>query len=180
MTKIDLDFEHVEITEPIAKSLQALAEFTSNRLSEGLSNCDSPIEYALGIALYVESLGRDTKHHITFADPETGLPYHNITTLSPQYKVNKYRLDFLLSVPCMNGTLLYAIECDGHDFHQKTKLQAQRDKKRDRYLTSKGYRVYRFTGSEIWKDPIGCASQIFEAVFNDMCQLDCPELYRHG
>lgn len=54
------------------------------------------------------------------------------------------------------------VECDGHDFHEKTKKQAKHDKKRDRYLTSFGYTVFRFTGSEIYKDPVWCVCEVFE------------------
>ena len=46
-----------------------------------------------------------------------------------------------------------AVELDGHDFHEKTKEQAQRDKEKDRWLQSQGWIVARFTGSEVWNDP---------------------------
>jgi REase_MTES_1575 len=45
-----------------------------------------------------------------------------------------------------------AVECDGHDFHEKTKEQAEHDKKRDRDLQSMGWSVARFTGAEIVRD----------------------------
>lgn len=54
------------------------------------------------------------------------------------------------------------IECDGHDFHEKTKQQASRDKKRDRDLTTLGYAIYRFTGSEIFKNPSRCFDEVYE------------------
>ena len=43
-------------------------------------------------------------------------------------------------------------EIDGHDFHERTKDQAKRDKSRDRYLTAEGFRIFRYTGSEIYND----------------------------
>jgi very-short-patch-repair endonuclease len=52
------------------------------------------------------------------------------------------------------------VECDGHDFHEKTKEQARRDKQRDRFLQSRGYKVLRYTGSEIWADPTECSDEI--------------------
>ncbi len=52
------------------------------------------------------------------------------------------------------------IEVDGHEFHERTKEQAQRDKSRDRALTGAGYRVLRFTGSEVFRDPIARAESI--------------------
>jgi very-short-patch-repair endonuclease len=57
------------------------------------------------------------------------------------------RVDFVLRHP--SSTTAIAIECDGHDFHERTKQQAARDRKRDRTLQALGYVVLRFTGSEI-------------------------------
>lgn len=59
------------------------------------------------------------------------------------------------------------VECDGHDFHERTKAQAKRDRKRDRALQQNGEKVFRFTGSEIWEDPIGCAWEVILNVSTD-------------
>ena len=52
------------------------------------------------------------------------------------------------------------VECDGHDFHEKTKEQARRDKGRDRNLQSLGFPVYRYTGSELYADVYRSATEI--------------------
>lgn len=80
--------------------------------------------------------------------------------ITPQASIGKYRADFLLwfSIGRHHGGVV--VECDGHDFHERTKEQAARDKRRDRELLAAGYPVMRFTGSEIYKDPIGCAEQV--------------------
>lgn len=52
------------------------------------------------------------------------------------------------------------IECDGHDFHERTQDQALHDRRRDREMTSAGYRVVRFTGREIHRDPDACAEEV--------------------
>jgi very-short-patch-repair endonuclease len=44
------------------------------------------------------------------------------------------------------------IECDGFDFHDRTRQQASRDRTRDRWLQSFGILVYRYTGGDIWAD----------------------------
>lgn len=75
-----------------------------------------------------------------------------------QHKIGDYRVDFMLRSEWLDLSIV--IECDGHDFHEKTKEQAARDKKRDRYLQSMGFKVFRFSGSEIWKDPFTCAQEI--------------------
>jgi very-short-patch-repair endonuclease len=52
------------------------------------------------------------------------------------------------------------VECDGHDFHEKTKEQARHDKERDRNLQSLGYFVYRYTGSELYADVFRGAAEV--------------------
>jgi len=107
-------------------------------------------------------------------------------TIVPQAQMGEYRVDFLLTyefietdypdeameeVPNSNVMMIthpelavhtpvqknLILECDGHAFHEKTKYQAARDKRRDRALQSLGYKVFRFTGSEIYNDAISCA-----------------------
>lgn len=73
-----------------------------------------------------------------------------------QQQIGKYRVDFSITL----GDKKVVVECDGHDFHERNKEQASRDKSRDRELVTLGYRVMRFTGSEIWANPFACASQV--------------------
>ena len=67
-----------------------------------------------------------------------------------QPTVGKYIVDFLATASFSDTMVV--IECDGHDFHEKTKEQAKHDKERDRWLTSQGYKILRYTGSEIYND----------------------------
>lgn len=67
-----------------------------------------------------------------------------------QKQIGKYQVDFLISATFSDTQVI--IECDGHDFHEKTKEQAKHDKERDRWLTSQGYKILRYTGSEIYND----------------------------
>lgn len=83
--------------------------------------------------------------------------------LDPQVVVGQYRVDLVLS----GDGFKVAIECDGHDFHEKTKHQAARDKFRDRFLTASGYTVLRFTGSEIWNAPLTCGLDAY-AIAHDL------------
>ena len=71
--------------------------------------------------------------------------------VEPQIKIGKYRVDFLITF-LRNKKRKIVVECDGHDFHEKTKEQAKHDKERDRYFTAEGYEVYHYTGSEIYND----------------------------
>lgn len=61
----------------------------------------------------------------------------------------KYRVDFY--VTCKNESVI--VECDGHDFHEKTKEQVAKDNERDLGLKMEGYEVLHFSGSQIYKDP---------------------------
>jgi very-short-patch-repair endonuclease len=101
------------------------------------------------------------------------MPAHFIETdwaanIHVQHPVGTYRLDFAIHLSAQaDGRSLsqwFAIECDGHDFHEKTKEQAQRDKARDRFLTAEGFKILRFTGTEIYADVNLCITEIFSAV----------------
>lgn len=81
-------------------------------------------------------------------------------SVTPQYKIGPYTVDFLIRIMDKE----FIIECDGYDFHEKTKEQSQHDKSRDRYLKIHGYDVYRFTGSEIYNNPIKIMIEIDEIV----------------
>lgn len=77
-----------------------------------------------------------------------------------QHRCGKYRIDF--AVPCTLGWL--AVEIDGHEFHEKTKDQASKDRERERYLVSHGYRVIRFTGSDVWNNPFYCCRETADQI----------------
>jgi very-short-patch-repair endonuclease len=90
--------------------------------------------------------------------------------IEPQYQIGSYRVDFLVSLDfyvhdpaaqhsARKETASVIVECDGHDYHDRTKEQASRDRKRDRALQALGFRVFRYTGSDIWKDVLACAEE---------------------
>jgi len=85
--------------------------------------------------------------------------YGHKLLLIPQFKFSKFfTVDFLLYLPKENIRLV--VECDGHDFHEKTKEQAKRDKQRDRKLVMDGVLVLRYSGSEIYKPHGGIGNEI--------------------
>lgn len=76
-----------------------------------------------------------------------------------------YRLDFLVyrhRFHCRPAWV--AVECDGHDWHERTKQQAAYDRARDRELLGVGITTLRFTGSEIFHSADRCASEIYNLV----------------
>lgn len=128
-----------------------------DRSQRAFERCGSPIEELFLAALV--SLGRRERFTWDVFDPsrvgawegtgEAGLD------LFQQVAIGNYRSDFVLS----NSSVSVAIELDGHEFHERTKAQAQRDKSRDRFFVESGRQVIRFTGSEVWKNPTACAAQ---------------------
>lgn len=79
-----------------------------------------------------------------------------------QCGVGRYKVDFLIEKWDNPNPIRVVVECDGHDFHERTKAQAAHDRSRDRYMLTRGLPVLRFTGSEIHADPFKCAAQIYE------------------
>lgn len=71
--------------------------------------------------------------------------------------------DFAVMVHEARRTI--AVFCDGHDFHERTKEQAARDRKIDRDLQFADIPVLRFTGSEIHHDAHGCAYAVARMVW---------------
>ena len=52
------------------------------------------------------------------------------------------------------------VECDGSDFHDATVEQLVRDRRRDRRLQAMGFNVFRYSGSEIWRDVFASAREV--------------------
>ena len=78
-----------------------------------------------------------------------------IRDIQAQVWIEKYRVDFFIK----SKNLI--IELDGHDFH-KTKEQRTNDAIRQRFLEKKGYRLIRFTGSEIYQNVDKCVKETIE------------------
>ncbi len=79
-----------------------------------------------------------------------------------------FRLDFAFFGA--NGRRI-AVELDGHDFHERTKQQAARDKSRDRTLSASGWTCLRFTGSEVYADPSECVRQVEHFLIEDAASI---------
>lgn len=136
----------------------AVIRFAKNLMTE-VETCESPIELLMGIALnqvFEKSIANMVDDYL----------------IIPQEKIvcndKKYRVDFLIVIRNNEKTLSFVIECDGHDFHEKTKEQAKKDKKRDRDLMLLGYLVIRFAGSEIFENPDSCAREVVNIIITQL------------
>jgi very-short-patch-repair endonuclease len=82
---------------------------------------------------------------------------HLVVLCQPKILHTRYIADFAVIANSGSGPALCVIECDGHDYHERTKEQARHDRKRDRELLMLGVTTVRFTGSEIFTDGANCA-----------------------
>lgn len=93
----------------------------------------------------------------------------------PQHPLRQYRADFMLAwatrVDDPESVRVLCVECDGHDFHERTKAQAQHDKSRDRKFMADGVPVMRFTGSELTSRPGWCGHEALQ-LFIDWREAD--------
>lgn len=128
--------------------------------------CESPIEEILLAGLYGRDMAVNVELFWFSESPDLSTPneFEGIFAY-PQAKFGAFRTDFLFrdSRP-MTTNKIVVVECDGHDFHEKTKDQAKRDKARDRWMVAQGAIVLRFTGSEIFNDPEKCVSEIMDVL----------------
>jgi very-short-patch-repair endonuclease len=126
------------------------------RLLRFVDQCESPIEKLLAIHL---AQFEDIEIH-EFLEYDKDARIKVETQKEIKCLKNMYRVDILITVRFQGKYHLFAIECDGHDFHEKTKEQARNDRKRERDLMVEGIHVIRFTGSEIYEDPLRCANDV--------------------
>jgi very-short-patch-repair endonuclease len=166
-----------------------LNEWLSDLLEGALQECGewwdwpSPIEHAMAAAMSMLRQVRYEKFEFSrfgdHSEEKTAREYATAATtrepgylleqdrdddmvgcVFPQVTIGAYCVDFLiLHIEGLEGLGGVVVECDGHAFHDRTKEQAAHDKARDRFLQERGYKVLRFTGSEICRNAVGCADQ---------------------
>lgn len=78
------------------------------------------------------------------------------------YENNKYIIDFVINF----NNIDYAIELDGKEYHSSTK-QINYDYQRERDLQNLGYKIIRFTGSQIYNSPFTCIDELFNILICD-------------
>lgn len=100
-------------------------------------------------------------HYIMYYELNLIGAYH-LSTKSPIRELNvmgrHIRPDIFIWVPS-NQDFKLVVECDGFKYH-KDKESFTKDRVRDRLLQKEGYQVLRFSGSEIYKNPIEKADEL--------------------
>lgn len=135
-----------------------MAQLVAIRLMSGetaLSNekAESPIEVLFLLAL---------------SAPKVETP---LLVADTQVQVDRYRVDVAIGEAGFLGDPLF-VELDGHDFHERTKEQAERDRRRDRWFAMEGLRIVRFTGREVWRDPEACADEAVDLYFKTRREIE--------
>lgn len=124
-----------------------------------VEKCESPIEKLLLAALCTR-MRMEFTFFLSHPHEDWLGNLKNAVICTPQIKIGPYRADFVLHDLRHDPIKRTVIECDGHDFHERTKEQAKRDRSRDRWFAAQGIAVLRFTGSEIYQDPFLVADEI--------------------
>lgn len=75
------------------------------------------------------------------------------------------RPDLLIWVPS-DESFRIIVECDGYQYH-KEKVVFIHDRKRDRALKVKGYEVLRYSGTEIYSDPVAASTDLADYLSSD-------------
>lgn len=135
-------------------------------LEESLIDCESPIEQLLSMELERIGLRNIFEYN----------PFIDVLDIEKQKRINlgskNYRVDFFIPVVYyFKDKKIYRnliIECDGYEFHQKTKQQVEKDNIRSRDLQKQGYEIIRFSGTEIYHKTYKCACEIRNIIISKM------------
>jgi very-short-patch-repair endonuclease len=86
--------------------------------------------------------------------------------LVPQWSVNQFGLvDLAIFIPGLAPWRpIIVVECDGHQFHERTPEQASKDRRRLRNLQRLGISVYPFTGTDVVRSSEESAQEIVEFI----------------
>lgn len=129
---------------------------TLDYISIMIEGCESPIEKIFFVALINVFISYDL---ILYVDNQTLIEsnekkYYADFTIEHDELCNRYlKKDFKL-----------VIECDGYEFHQKTKEQVDNDNQREYDIKMSGWEIIRFSGRELYNNPIECAKKVIRYI----------------
>jgi very-short-patch-repair endonuclease len=153
--------------QKLAEARGRIIGHATARIDAVLAVCESPIERLMLAAFLEHGAFLDTGRLLNGECLIRGIDGYGLAEaeydrvyLVSQVVTGSYRLDFAL----VHDDVHLAVECDGHDFHEKTRQQARHDKARDRALVAAGWTVLRFTGSEIYADAPACVAEVFKVL----------------
>lgn len=179
--------EHADLLRSkYVRSQTAAAEDWAAALVRRAVDCtDSPIERRLLTELFFEMAEFDgMSYHWAFyghtikditidrliscADAgvvHSGSGVWYFIAVATQCHIGRYRADIAICAKSAFGkSVSLAVECDGHEYHERTKEQAEHDRRRDREFQRMGISILRFTGSEICRDTERCMQEVMEYI----------------
>lgn len=120
------------------------------------TNIESPIEQIFITAFQLYCKFQNKKEFFLFSQREI------------EANGKKYIADFVFEADIYVNPYFVVkplvIECDGYEFHQKTKEQVMKDNEREFNLKMAGYDVIRFSGSQIYRNPLKCAEDTYQYI----------------
>lgn len=126
---------------------------------------ESPIEVLFGTEAvkFYQALYKDhpTMKFLRCLQAEENTVVGDHTLLMPQYKWNSFRIDWVVKISFLKQPY-FCVECDGREFHS-SEQQVLRDRARDEAIRSAGMQIFRFTGSELDRNPLACVKLVHSA-----------------
>lgn len=167
-----------EVVSVVARSLAKRTDLTEERIlhlfesTSFIAWSPSPIEEAFWYALHEYAHACEAAEIVStgaVGEPLRGWTKSDrVDDWRTRYLVERevvfgnFRADFVITT---ERNVSMVVECDGADWHTKPD-QVARDKARDRAIVACGLPVIRFTGSEIYRDAIGCAESAIKTLDN--------------
>jgi len=148
-----------DIVQRIATGVYPYVDWAARDCLAMLGACESPIERILGASFLLCARLGTLKFKVCGHLEQEKYAKEFTCLIVPQYPWNGYRIDFAFVMPDFKNGLTF-VECDGHQFHERTPDQAARDRSKDRKAQEAGIPILRFTGREIYRDPVACVDQI--------------------
>jgi very-short-patch-repair endonuclease len=156
---MDLSAVNERLLDAIQHDFQLICMDVTGQLNE-LDVFESEIELLVATSICMAC--RIVGLSFVIADNDDYKTADQNVVLVPQYKWDRYRIDLFVAVPQLNKAVF--VECDGHEFHERTKEQAEHDRSKDRAIQAAGMPILRFTGREIWRDSMAVTIEIMKFV----------------
>jgi hypothetical protein len=134
-------------------SLEGVEEYLNAELARGKME---PAEHGYlrrHLVLY-EYLALENRFHLVI---QPGIPDIRV-------EEKTVRPDMLIWIPA-DESVKIIVECDGFQ-HHSDKVVFIHDRKRDRALKAKGYEVLRYSGTEIYNDPVSASVDLAEYLWS--------------
>lgn len=173
---------HQTFDEARSLSIRCLQVFEDHKIS-------SPIEQMFLSAMEYLLIKNNCRYDrpVPFSIDGKTLHMRHGIIVSPQDSIGEYRVDFRVQYyhKCVvhDGQILSGrydqiiVELDSKEFHDRDEEDRVHEKERGRYLVKQGYKLIRFTGTEVFKDPVAKASEALEILTGIAFHKESDSIY---